>query len=183
MARPKSADTPKKARKPRGPNKKKAKPEAEAASPPPSRASVEFKKPAKADVVSLVKKLENRAEGVKTITQEMGEMVAKGVENKHFDKKALGIARGLYRMAKNKPEAFSRTFSHLLAYCDDLELDKIAEQNQGMDLDEPEGRVTSHGASEPRGDDDFDDETGDSVPSPTPTAGLRVIPKSDSEAA
>jgi hypothetical protein len=105
----------------------------------------------------------------RSISQSMGEKTAKAVENQHFDKKALGIARSLYQMSINRPQAFATTLPHLLAYIDDLGLAAVAAENQGMDLD---------------GDDEEEDgeeETGtDEVPAEQPASGkspsLKVVP-------
>ena len=94
------------------------------------------------------------------IVQDMGELVAKAVENQHFDKVALGMARKLYKMAKDRPERFAITLQHLLSYIDDLELDRIADQNRGLPLDDEAGA-------------DEAGETADDAPKP----GLSVVPK------
>lgn len=183
----------KKPRKPRAAKDPKA-PKGTAAAVAPAAPSAgsasvkhEFKKPPSTAVVALVRSLETKAQDVRDIAQAMGEQVSVAVETKHFDKKALGIARSLYRLAKKSPGAFSRTFAHLLAYCEDLELDKIADQNQGMDIDgtgDP-APVTAHGASAPAGE--YKDETGDrdsadEQPAGGASPGLTIVPKAPATA-
>jgi hypothetical protein len=56
---------------------------------------------------------------------EMGEMVAKAVEAKHFDRKALSIVRGLESMSDNKLQV---TLPHLMMYIDALGLSQRAER-------------------------------------------------------
>jgi hypothetical protein len=68
----------------------------------------------------------------RSISQAVGEKIAKAVETQHFDKKALGYAKGLYQMAQNRPEAFAVTLPHLLAYIDDLDLVNVANNARGL---------------------------------------------------
>jgi hypothetical protein len=169
--------------------KSAAKPAAASAAPSAGSANLkhEFKLPNPSDTVALVRRLESKAADVREITKAMGEDVAKGVENKHFDKKALGITRSLYRQSISAPAAFARTLAHLLAYIDDLGLDKVAEQNQGMNLEGGEpAPIPSTGASAPHPAPETgeDDKTGDRVPAaPAATKGLTVVPKGETETA
>jgi hypothetical protein len=171
MARPKgSKNRPKDqaAAKPKRPKKAKA---AAAAPAQPSRASAEasgshpFKKPTADQVKSLVKALVSRGNEARSITEGASELVAKAVETKHFDKKALMIAKGLFQMAKNRPEAFSVTLPHLLAYIDDLELVKVANDARGLDLD---------------GNDDGDDGADDGTEQ-AGKPGLSIVPKGEEQ--
>lgn len=168
------ANKPKKARKPRAAKAQaEPKPEAQATSSPASgAASVNLpnkaKLPSSDQVKKLVKSLVSMGNEVRATSQAIGEKVSKAVENQHFDKKALGIAKSLYQMSVNRPEAFAITLPHLLAYIDDLELAKVASdpENQGMGMHE---------------DDEGDDaEADDTDPAEQPAGGkspgLTVVP-------
>lgn len=160
----KASDKPKKPRK----NAKKpeteqqTKPEAQAQPSGGSETVVKFKRPTADQVKRLVKALISRANEARKITQEASEKLAGAVESQHFDKKALGIAKSLYQMSVNRPEAFAITFHHLLAYIDDLELAKTADENVGMNFD----------AKDEGGDDE-------QAPPAAPAGGLRVVPKDE----
>ncbi len=151
MARTKSTEP--KTRKPR-------KPKAEAAPPASSQGSATstFKKPPAEAVVKLVKRLANYKKDAQAISGTIGEAIAKAVETQHFDKKALGIVKGLYQMSINRPEAFAITLPHLLAYIDDLGLDQVANEARGMDLDSE------------------DDDESEQSESPAGKPGLRIVP-------
>lgn len=134
-------NTPKKPRKPRAAKAAKAKPAepettaAPAASSPSSGAtSGSFKKPSPDQVQKLVKSIVAMGNESRSISQAVGEKIAKAVETQHFDKKALGMAKSLYQMAQNRPEAFAITLPHLLAYIDDLDLVGIADKNRGLPI-------------------------------------------------
>lgn len=150
----------KKPRKPRGPNKAKA------ASAPASTStgSATFKKPPAEAVKKLVKRLANISTEQKRIGLSAKEVTDVAVETQHFDRVALGVARKLWKLAKDKPEAFAITLPHLLAYIDDLELDKIADEARGLPINgEPE-----------------DDETADEAPASGKSSPLRVVPRDQS---
>lgn len=83
----------------------------------------------------MVKSLVSMGNESRSISQAVGEKIAKAVENQHFDKKALGYAKSLYQMSINRPQSFAITFIHLLAYINDLGLDKAANDARGMDID------------------------------------------------
>jgi len=74
------------------------------------------------------------AADARSTTGAIGEAVAKAVENQHFDRTALSMARKLFKLAKDNPLKFSVTFPHLLAYCDDLSLDQIAAESRGLPI-------------------------------------------------
>jgi hypothetical protein len=154
---------------------------ASATSSQSSGAAQGFKKPTAAQVVNLVRRLESMAGEGRGITAQMGEMTAKAVENQHFDKKALSIARSLYRLAKNNPQKFAITFPHLLAYCDDLELNKLYTEARGgeLEVDEDQGGDGDDGG-EPA-------ETEQTPPAEQPATGasprLQVVPGSAAPAA
>lgn len=164
MARPKGSKN-KNPAKPRGKKaetQQQEKPPEAQAKPSTGSASGSSKKPAKEQVVRLVKRLESMAADARSKTGEMGEVTAKAVENQHFDRTALSMVRKLYKMAKSRPQQLGITLPHLLAYIDDLELDKIADENRGMDLES---------------DDDTADEQ--AAPPSAPSGGLRVVPKDE----
>jgi hypothetical protein len=101
--------------------------------------------------VKLVKRLANYKKDAQAIAGTMGEAIAKAVETQHFDKKALAIVRQLHAMS---PERLAITLPHLLSYIDDLELDKVADENRGLPIN---------------GEDD-DHESGK-------VAGLSIVPR------
>lgn len=122
MARAAKSD-PKKTRKPRAKKGDKATEAKLATSSEGSDGtSIKFKRPAKEQVVRLVKSLELMHSEAKQITSSMGEKIAKATENQHFDKVALGIARKLWKRFNNNAMQGAITLIHVLAYIDDLEL-------------------------------------------------------------
>ena len=165
--RPKDTTATKTPAKKRG-RKTKAKPaetrETSSASSGAASVNSGFKKPTADQVKKLVKSLVSMGNDSRAISTAVGEKVAKAVETQHFDKKALNIVKSLYQMSINRPEAFAITLPHLLAYIDDLGLDKVANEARGMDLE---------------GDDEVEEEIGDEAETeqaPTTNRGLRVVP-------
>lgn len=101
----------------------------------------------------------------RSISQAVGEKVATAVENQHFDKKALNIVKGLYQMSINRAQAFAITLPHLLAYIDDLGLDKVANEARGMDL-----------AGEEDGEDEDGEDAADEQPATGKSPSLSIVP-------
>jgi hypothetical protein len=119
--------------------------------------------------VSLVRRLKSASKVAQEKAGEMGEMIAKACETKHFDRKALSIVRGLESMSDNKLQV---TLPHLLMYIDALGLSERA-SNQGQLIDDPAVR----GGAEM--DDDDGDEDGETGTGSQPK--LQVVPKDDDD--
>lgn len=159
-------------------NSKKQKPAAgrkgAEAAPEPQRAAApklgsdQFKCPAEADVVSLVRRLKSASKVAQEKAGEMGEMIAKACETKHFDRKALSIVRGLESMSDNKLQV---TLPHLLMYIDALGLSQRASNQGQLIADAP----TTGGADM---DDDEDDDANAGTSS---QPKLQVVPKDEDE--
>jgi len=131
--KPKDPNAPKKPRKTRAAKAPEApKTETRPTSSPASASGQGFKKPTADQVQRLVKSIVSMGNESRSISQAVGEKIAKAVETQHFDKKALGYAKGLYQMAQNRPEAFAVTLPHLLAYIDDLDLVNVANNARGL---------------------------------------------------
>jgi hypothetical protein len=113
-----------------------------------------------------VRRLKSAAKVASEKAGEMGEMIAKAVETKHFDRKALSIARGLEGMSDNKLQV---TLPHLLMYIDALGLSARAERQGQLSVD-------SKPASGAEMDDDDEDADGTST-----APSLQVVPKDDNE--
>jgi len=94
----------------------------------PKLSSHQFKCPGEQEVVNLVRRLKAQAKVAQETSGVMGEMVAKAVETKHFDRKALSIVRSLESMSDNKLQV---TLPHLMMYIDALKLNDRA-QAQGQ---------------------------------------------------
>ncbi len=88
-----------------------------------------FKAPTKDQVVRLVKRLESLAKTASEASDEVGSAVQKAVENQHFDRTALAIARRLYKMSPNKLQV---TLPQLLKMIDDLDLEARATEQARM---------------------------------------------------
>lgn len=98
-------------------------------------------------------------------------MVAKAVETKHFDRKALSIVRGLEAMSDNKLQV---TLPHLLMYIDALELAKRAER-QGQLIADAKVGSKAGGGSDNDGTGEMDADDGETNDAPS----LQVMPKED----
>lgn len=176
MARPKS-DKPKSPKNPKVPKKPRAKKAEQAEAPQKSSpasavpVSHQFKKPNADQVTRLVKALVSAGNEARSITQTSSEKIARAVENQHFDKKALMIVKGLYQMAKNRPESFAVTLPHLLAYIDDLELVKIADDARGLDLE----------GQDDEGGDEGTDQGADEQPASGKSPGLSIVPRGEND--
>lgn len=188
--KPPKAETAKKPRK----TKAKAAPKAEAqpvSSPASAATSVNsgFKKPTPEQVKRLVKQIISRNNDARSISQTASEMVAKAVENQHFDKKAFGMVKSLYQMSINRPEAFAVTLPHLLAYIDDLGLAEAANEARGMDLEGEEDGEEGEETGTDQAEHDETPTTGASprlsvVPGPNaPQSEVPAAPKDDEQAA
>ena len=135
--KPKDPSATKKPRKAKGAAAAPEAPKTEAAPPASSQSSGAtqgFKKPTADQVQRLVKSIVSMGNESRSISQAVGEKIAKAVENQHFDKKALGYAKGLYQMAQNRPEAFAITLPHLLQYIHDLDLVNVANNARGLPI-------------------------------------------------
>ena len=127
-----------KPRKPRGPNKAKA-----PAQPSQDSGNAEYKKPAPDDVRQLVETLAAYDDQKKDIADGAKETLDAAVEERHFDKTALGWARTLYKKAVKDPEGFAVSLRHFLSYIEDLKLDQIADNSSGLSLDEKLPRIST----------------------------------------
>ncbi len=91
--------------------------------------------PAKS-VRALVKQLKDMKLDVSAAVGDMGSVVKKAVEKDHFDRKALGIVRGLEALSDKK---LAITLPHLLKYIDDLDLGtRAAKQGEMFEAAEEE---------------------------------------------
>jgi DNA polymerase III delta subunit len=141
-------------------NKSKSQPAAaaeQAKLSPSSDAAQAFKKPSTNQVKALAKRMDSFATEAKESSDLKKEAISKAVETQHFNRAALSAAMAWRRRAKKDPVKFSTEFAHFLAYIDDLELDQIANESRGLDLD---------------GDEDGDMEVVDE----TPRTSLRMVP-------
>lgn len=85
-------------------------------------------------VRSIVKELANLRKDAQAVAGDMGALTKKFVEEKHGDKKALGIARSLAALSDKK---LAITLPHLLRYIDDLGLEERAKRQGTMFAEEP----------------------------------------------
>lgn len=118
-------------------------------------------------MVKLVKRLGNIAAEQKKIGMSAKEVTDVAVETQHFDRVALAIARKLWKLAKDRPESFAITLPHMLAYIDDLGLDKIADEARGLPINGEQDA------------DDADDQV-DEAPASAKSSPLRVVPRDQS---
>lgn len=113
--------------------------------------------PASAVIQGIAKAKRSAKKRTGQINGEVGDMIAKAVENKHLDRKACGIACQLDAM---DDERLGPTYFHLLRYLDDLgiptrataqsEAFQAKDTGPGLkkgDGDEPEGNVTRIGTA------------------------------------
>lgn len=138
MARPKgSKNRPKDdtASKPKG-RKAKEKP-AETARTAATSGNAEFARPTKDQVIRLTKRLDTVATSADDIRSSKKDLLDKAIETQHFNRAALSAALAWRKRAKKDPEKFSVEFAHFLSYVDDLELDKLANDARGFDLEPP----------------------------------------------
>lgn len=110
---------------------------------------------------STIKSLKiERTKALKTsrnATSAYGAEVAKAVEKKHVDKKALSMAFSLDDMPDEK---LAITLPHLLRYIDDLKLHERAEAAQGMFRTDPESLNEGEAGEDDDGDGDDDGKRG-----------------------
>ena len=117
---------------------------------PPKLSSTQFKCPGEQDVVNLVRRLKAQGKVAQEASGTMGEMVAKAVETKHFDRKALSMVRTLEAMSDNKLQV---TLPHLMMYIDALKLSERAE-SQGQLM--PDRNPAANDDNADDGDDQMD---------------------------
>ena len=170
MARPKGSKNkpkaeghaPKLAAKKRG---RPAKAKAAATEPVPSspNSDADYKRPNKDQVVRMAKLIDSMIVDSQAVGERKKELIAKSVETKHFNRTALMQALAWRRRAKKDPVKFSLEFAHFLSYIDDLELDKIANENRGFDLED--------------GEDDGQTDLEEAIDAaPAAQSGLRIVP-------
>jgi hypothetical protein len=111
-----------------------------------------------------VRRLKVQSKAAQEAAGSCGEMVAKAVETKHFDRKALSIVRSLEAMSDNKLQT---TLPHLFMYIDSLGLTKRAES---------QGQL----AVAPAGGAEMDDDDGESDGATTQPS-LQIVPKDEDE--
>ncbi len=88
--------------------------------------------PDSALVLSLAKAKLKVKKSNGTASGEVGKKIADAVENKHLDRKALGIACQLFNMHDHDAEKMALTYFHMLRYFDDLGIPEKAEKHGGM---------------------------------------------------
>lgn len=168
MARPKGSKNkvksdaaPKSAAKKRG---RPAKAKAAATEPVPSSPSsdADYKRPNKEQVTRMAKRIDSFATDAGNLSDMKKETLAKAVETQHFNRTALMQALAWRRRAKKDPVKFSLEFAHFLSYIDDLELDKIANENRGFDLED--------------GEDDGQTDLEEAIDAAPAQSGLRIVP-------
>jgi hypothetical protein len=120
------------------------------AQPQPSPASAGggsvIKLPTAGVVPKLVKSLESMAGDIRQTTSEMGERVAKAVENQHVDKTALRWIRMVVKKMASQPKAGALSYNHFLYYLEELKISDLADAALGMDLGEGEQAETADDA-------------------------------------
>lgn len=179
MARPKKdgAAPKKRGRPPKDRTAQTPKQEA-APQPQPSPASAGgsggevIKLPAKGVVSKLVKSLDSMAGDIRQTTSEMGERVAKAVENQHVDKTALRWVRMVAKKMASQPKAGALSYNHFLAYLDELKISQLADEALGMDLGE--GGNGDDESPEDQGEDHLGEPPAE--PSPSGKPGLSIVP-------
>jgi hypothetical protein len=166
MARPKGSKNKPKGEKVTTKTKAKAKPKARpAASASSEVVEASSKMPNKSQILGLAKRLDSYATQAKDLGESKKEMVDRAVETQHFNKAALGAALAWRRRAKKDPAKFSLEFAHFLAYIDDLELDRIANEARGLNLE----------GDEDEAEDDGQVDLEEAIEA-APARGLRVVP-------
>ena len=161
MGRPKMSEAEKaaaKAKREAGKKPRAAKStEATTAEAPEPRAassqSSEFKKPAPAELLKLVKQVCSRAADQKTIGMAAKELIDKAAETRGLNPRAFGMVRTLWKMGQDNPEKLAVTLPHLLSYIDDLDLASIADDARGLPIngeddegDEDDGQIDTEEA-------------------------------------
>jgi hypothetical protein len=135
-----------------------------------TKLGTDFKCPGEAEVVALVRRLKSAGKVAQEKAGEMGEMIAKAVETKHFDRTALAMVRKLEAMSDNKLQV---TLPHFLMYIDALGLPERAKRQGQLIADQPASSPATGGA-------EMDDESGDDDgEGPTTEPRLLVVPKDD----
>jgi hypothetical protein len=137
----------------------------------PKLGSDEFKCPDEGDVVALVRRLKSAGKVAQEKAGEMGEMVAKAVETKHFDRKALSMVRGLEAMSDNKLQV---TLPHLMMYIDALGLPERSARQGQLIADEKIAAKSGKGGKSEMDEDQTDIE--DAIDHKSP---LQVVPKDE----
>lgn len=85
---------------------------------------------------------------------EVGKKIADAVENKHLDRKALGIACQLFNMHDSDPEKMALTYFHMLRYFNDLGIPEKAKAHEGMFTAAETGPGVNKGDAEDGAEDD-----------------------------
>jgi hypothetical protein len=117
-----------------------------------------------------VRRLKSAAKVAQEKAGEMGEMIAKACETKHFDRKALSIVRGLEGMSDNKLQV---TLPHLMMYIDALGLSERAERQGQLIADQKSA------AKAPKTDDDGDDDADGAADMDAPS--MQMMPSEEDE--
>lgn len=94
-----------------------------------AKASDLLRVPTDNEIRNAVKRLDGMAKGIAESTGDMGSYVNKLADDKHFDKRALGIVRRLHKMSD---ERFAITWPHLLKYAEALGFDGRADKQGEM---------------------------------------------------
>lgn len=116
------------------PAKKKAAPKgkkkpAPVAAAPKAEPVIKMTFPNEAEIVGAVERLAKLKKSAQSASGMIGEHVESLVSKKNFDKKALGIVRGLAAMPE---ERFAITWSHILRYAKALKFEEMANQEPTM---------------------------------------------------
>ena len=168
MTAKKSAAKPKGEKKSeKAPSKKKAAPVEAKRAAAPKLGSAQCKCPGEEEVVTLVRRLKSISKAASEKAGEVGEMIAKAVETKHFDRKALSIVRGLEQMSDNKLQV---TLPHLMMYIDALQLNERAERQGQLIADQHAKAVNGKGGKRDGGDAQMDTED---------APGMQAMPQGD----
>lgn len=120
---------------------KPAKPAKKSGGKKSASASKEFKprQPSSLPTASQVATLVNQCSSLKSQSraplEDLSTLIRNACETKHFDRRALSIARGLYDL---KPDRLAITLPHLLFYIEALKLGKIAKTQGELALAKPE---------------------------------------------
>lgn len=99
--------------------------------------------PSTPTIKSLYRAKKSAKSRTSEISGEVGQQIAKAVEEKHVDRKALSIA---CQLADMPDERLVITYFHLLRYMDDLDIVKRAKaQNESELFPEDEGETADDG--------------------------------------
>jgi hypothetical protein len=111
----------------------------------PTTTATGIRVPTPQEVKDLVRRADVQSKQASEAAGAVGEMIAKAVESKHFNRKALSVVRSFNSMSDNK---LAEALPAFLYYCDCLGLKERAEKQGKLDLD------TKAASADGEGDDD-----------------------------